>query len=144
MLASVFANVHCLFYSRCMDNCIMCHCALTFSMHVRYVVVTTMLFGFVCFFLPFQSLFGFVCVCVCVVSWRCCCCLRPPSLSLDIVLLSKVVGKEFSSLSFYVKSKFSFLFGFWLRPFLPQSFIRSHSRVVLWHCKRRCEIENKM
>lgn len=85
-----------------------------------------------------------LCVCVCVVSWRCCCCLRPPSLSLDIVLLSKVVGKEFSSLSFYVKSKFSFLFGFWLRPFLPQSFIRSHSRVVLWHCKRRCEIENKM
>lgn len=46
----------------------MCHCALTFSMHVRYVVVTTMLFGFVCFFLPFQSLFGFVCVCVLLVG----------------------------------------------------------------------------
>lgn len=134
MLASVFANVHCLFYSRCMDNCIMCHCALTFSMHVRYVVVTTMLFGFVCFFssvpIPLR-----VCVCVCVVSWRCCC--RSTSF-----YFQKSLERNFPHFRFMSSQNFHFYsVSGCVRFYLNHSF---GAIVVLWHCKRRCEIENKM
>lgn len=111
MLASVFANVHCLFYSRCMDNCIMCHCSmLCYAMqcYVRYETARCLISTIPCVGLrvsDFLDAWHVVCqlyvvkllpsVVIAVFNT-----VPTYSIFVNIILLSKVV---------YIKTQFSFL-----------------------------------